>query len=639
MFKLQKFLLVLAGFVSVSWLYGLPEGTTPISGGGTFSVLENVMTIDAPNNSIFEHQHFNVATSETVRFVQPDSNSQVLNRILSNTPSLVNGSIIANGKVYFASPGGLIFGEGSAVDVGFLHAIGGKLSDENFLNSFYSYEQLTGSIENHGLINAREVILAGNRVINSGQISARSGDIALAVGTGVTIQSFDGSLAIQVSPGNEIENIIASDFAGQAVLQSGIIESARTRIHADAIEQTGTIKANEVMFSDFSHLESQGEIQSSAVTKLSPRNISSGSNAKLTNGANRINQISVEGKFNELSIYALGKTTVLTPQNSPTSPNIITAQSGEFKITDGSLLINASFAPIYTAIESNMLIAAEGQIEFEKKESLLVYDRVVLFGTNINDMFLSSIEGEFENMHALKTSELSINDLEVGLNPASVLLLAEENPEFTRFSNGLTGGVSLGGLPSSTNLDFPEVPQDPELATPTAPVGSDNGGTTPTGPSSTELSQFQSVTEAGLSYEQVKVAMDYGLFSGYSYLIEYIDPDSSKDFANQLADLGGASSMFGGSYDVVESVESTVATSGDADEGESKEDDDSESSVTVMSDSANTKTIGSALSTAVVGVAPFSPISRPVYSPEAAGVLDAALGPQIFENLQQYTNR
>ena len=91
----------------------------------------------------------------------------------------------------------------------------------------------------------------------------------------------------------------------------------------------------------------------------------------------------------------------------------------------------------------------------------------------------------------------------------------------------------------------------------------------------------------------------------YSYLIEYIDPDSSKDFANQLADMGGTSSLFGGSYDVVESEESTAPTSGDADEGESEEEDDSESSATVMSDSADTKPTGSSLSTAVVELLHF----------------------------------
>ena len=348
------------------------EGTISVVGGGTFNSLGKEMEITAPDGSIFQHQSFNVLSDETVRFVQPSTDSRVLNRIVSSDPSLINGSILANGKVYFASPGGLIFGEGSVVDVGVLHAIGGSLSDEDFLNRSYSYEQLTGTIENHGLINAREVILAGNKVINIGKIIVSSGDVVLAVGEGAIIESIDGTLGIEVSQGSQVEDIVASDFAGQAVLQSGIIESTRTRIHGDAIEQTGTIKANEVMFSDFSHLESQGEIQSSEVTKLSPRNISSGSKAKLTNVTNRINQISVDGKFNELSIYALGKTTVLAPQNSPTSPNLITAQSGEFKITDGSLLINASFAPVYTATESNMLIAAEGQIEFENKESLLI---------------------------------------------------------------------------------------------------------------------------------------------------------------------------------------------------------------------------------------------------------------------------
>ena len=92
-------------------LHALPEGTVSVVGGGTFNSLGKEMEITAPDGSIFQHQSFNVLSDETVRFVQPSTDSRVLNRIVSSDPSLINGSILANGKVYFASPGGLIFGE------------------------------------------------------------------------------------------------------------------------------------------------------------------------------------------------------------------------------------------------------------------------------------------------------------------------------------------------------------------------------------------------------------------------------------------------------------------------------------------------------------------------------------------------
>ena len=215
------------------------------------------MTINAPNGSIFQHQAFNVGASETVRFVQPDVNSRVLNRILSADPSMIDGSIVANGKVFFASPGGMIFGEGSAVNVGLLHVVGGDISNENFLNASYIYDQLSGTIENHGVITAREVVFAGNKVINGGQISAQLGDVGLVAADGVQINSLDGSLSVLLSQDSLVEGIVASDLAGQAVLQSGIIESARSTISADAIEQSGTIRSEEIAYSGFSYIDGQ----------------------------------------------------------------------------------------------------------------------------------------------------------------------------------------------------------------------------------------------------------------------------------------------------------------------------------------------------------------------------------------------
>ena len=48
--------------------YGLPEGTTASSGGGSFSVNGSEMVIDAPNGSIFDHQSFNIARGSPFGF-------------------------------------------------------------------------------------------------------------------------------------------------------------------------------------------------------------------------------------------------------------------------------------------------------------------------------------------------------------------------------------------------------------------------------------------------------------------------------------------------------------------------------------------------------------------------------------------
>ena len=47
---------------------------------------------------------------ETVQFIQPGVKSRVLNRISGESPSSINGTIQANGIVYFVNPSGIVFG-------------------------------------------------------------------------------------------------------------------------------------------------------------------------------------------------------------------------------------------------------------------------------------------------------------------------------------------------------------------------------------------------------------------------------------------------------------------------------------------------------------------------------------------------
>ena len=78
-------------FLTFLSLYALPEGSVSVVGDGGFNTSGQEMSINAPDGSIFEHQSFNVSSGETVRFIQPTTESQVLNRILSSESSLVVG--------------------------------------------------------------------------------------------------------------------------------------------------------------------------------------------------------------------------------------------------------------------------------------------------------------------------------------------------------------------------------------------------------------------------------------------------------------------------------------------------------------------------------------------------------------------
>ena len=107
--SLQSALIIFISFLN---LHGLPEGTVGVVGEGSVQVSESgmEMVITAPDGSIFEHQSFNVSSGEKVRFDQPSNQARVLNRIMSENAARIDGTVEANGRLYFCAPNGLIFG-------------------------------------------------------------------------------------------------------------------------------------------------------------------------------------------------------------------------------------------------------------------------------------------------------------------------------------------------------------------------------------------------------------------------------------------------------------------------------------------------------------------------------------------------
>lgn len=250
--RVQLCTLVLLTGLSSS-LHALPadgvvtNGSASISGNGSGSL---TITQTSPTTTI-QWQSFNIGTTESVQFVQPDSNSVALNRVLGSDPSHILGRLSANGQVFLVNPQGVLFGPGASVNVGGLVASTLDIADADFLAGRYRFGGSTsGEVRNLGSIQAQDggyVALLGNTVVNEGSIGAHRGSIALAAGGAMTLDFFgDGLLKVAVD--RATLNALASN-GGVIQANGGVVwmsASARDALLTTVVNQSGIVQANSV---------------------------------------------------------------------------------------------------------------------------------------------------------------------------------------------------------------------------------------------------------------------------------------------------------------------------------------------------------------------------------------------------------
>ena len=130
-------------------------------------------------------------------------------------------------------------------------------------------------------------------------------------------------------------------------------------------------------------------------------------------------------------------------------------------------------------------------------------------------------------------------------------------------------------------------------------------------PAFAELQSSNDLELEGLSDAQLKVLLDYGYLSGYSYFLKINPP--------RPVPLSGAEA-FGGDFSAVAKSEST-------EEDSAEESEDSGESQTADR-TGNVGRVASAI--------PFAPLTTPVLSPAASRLLDDALNDQSEATLQRY---
>lgn len=225
-----------------------PEGARVVRGDVNISRNGADTVIRASHNSIINYRSFDIARGESVRFLQPNASSRVLNRIDSRLPTRIDGTLTANGRVYLINPNGVIFGQGSIINVNQLYAAAGNLSDKDFVRGIDRFTNLKGEVANYGSLTANFVGMAGARTVNSGEIVAPQGTVVMASGQEVLIGERTGNVFVKIN------GEAAAAPAGQGATQNtGTIDARGGRVtmgagdvFSIAVRQAGSVKARDV---------------------------------------------------------------------------------------------------------------------------------------------------------------------------------------------------------------------------------------------------------------------------------------------------------------------------------------------------------------------------------------------------------
>jgi filamentous hemagglutinin family protein len=105
--------------LSAGMAQAAPVGGQVVTGSGSVSQSGATTTINqASQNLSLNWNSFNIASQETVNFVQPSASAIAVNRIFDTNGTQIFGHLNANGQVYLLNPNGILFGQGAEVNVG-----------------------------------------------------------------------------------------------------------------------------------------------------------------------------------------------------------------------------------------------------------------------------------------------------------------------------------------------------------------------------------------------------------------------------------------------------------------------------------------------------------------------------------------
>lgn len=228
-----------------STLSALPNGASVEHGDVSMQTIDNHLEVTASHQAIVNWQNFSIEQGAAVQFVQPSSDSVIVNRVVGQTRSEIMGNLEANGQVYLLNPHGILIGPHAVIDTGaFIASTLDAASEEFFRNGEIAFKGMSQeSVVNLGVIKARtgDAIIMAYRVENKGTIDAASGLAALASGQEIVIRPIgEERILIRPSPAAGI------DHTGRIAALRVELKAAGS-LYALAINQGGAVYATTVV--------------------------------------------------------------------------------------------------------------------------------------------------------------------------------------------------------------------------------------------------------------------------------------------------------------------------------------------------------------------------------------------------------
>ena len=273
-FPIKAVVLALAACFSQP-VWANPVGPTVVNGNASFATSGNTLTVTNTPGAILNWQQFSIGQGQTTQFNQQSAQSSVLNRVIGPDPSLIYGTLRSNGNVYLINQAGILFGNGSVIDVNGLVASTMKITNSDFSQNQLNFSGTSGNtVLNQGSIttpSGGHVYLIGNNVTNEGVITTPQGETILAAGNSVSLLD-TGTPHVTVTLNAPAEGNAVN--IGKIVAQGGSIN-----IYGALIQQQGLVNA------DSASMDAAGNIVLSATQSA---NLAAGSvtSANGPNGGN-----------------------------------------------------------------------------------------------------------------------------------------------------------------------------------------------------------------------------------------------------------------------------------------------------------------------------------------------------------------
>jgi len=226
----------------------LPARQGVVNGTVSFdNTVLNTLSITASNKAIINYDKFNIGSNESVKFIQPSTDSIVLNRVIgANNPSSIIGSLSANGNIFLINPAGIIFGKDSHINTNSFLATTLDITDENFKNGEYTFSQKNdippSYILQKGEIKVSPtgfVVLAAPLVKSDGFIYAKAGNIHIGAVDNFSI-NFDGQKLVSFSynpkDATKTDVLITQDIADEIINDVVNFEDVKNSIEIQTVD-------------------------------------------------------------------------------------------------------------------------------------------------------------------------------------------------------------------------------------------------------------------------------------------------------------------------------------------------------------------------------------------------------------------